>query len=72
MSFELSSSHLTPAQRKILECVDDMLDMQPKAKSIDIFRAHYKELQRAIPMSHRQSYGLGMTYKGVELMEGYK
>lgn len=72
MAFELSSSHLTPAQRKILDVVEEMLELQPTAKSIDIFRAHYRELQKAIPQVHRQYYGTDMTYKGVKLMEGYK
>lgn len=72
MAFELSSSHLSPAQRKILDVVEEMLELQPNAKSIDIFRAHYRELLKAIPQSYRQYHGADMAFKGVRLMEGYK
>lgn len=72
MSFELSTAPLSPAHRKILAPVDDLIEATEAKGSISLFRVHYRDLQRLIPQSHRQYYGTDMTYKGVKLVEGYK
>lgn len=72
MAFELSTAPLSPAQRKVLAPVDDLIEAGLQRGSISLFRVHYRDLQRLIPQAHRQYYGTDMTYKGIKLVEGYK